>query len=218
MKRFKRFANLAALVSISLAAVGCGSNNNNPQPGLGGPGVPGYIGPVGPGGIIPGGVAAINGPIAFSGNNVYYYGKRLAGATPVWEKNSTVGPAPFGYPYVNGQPHPLNTMVLGNTVSISTGQPNVLTGTSRMPEAAGSTLSLLFNGGANPWQTNVNGVLYISPTAAQLIASQGWGSQVLGIAVDVIRYDMPSLPMAGNVYLCMRQNQYGACEGPRIEF
>lgn len=194
MKRFKTPALIAALMSITIAAVGCGSNGTSAN-GVGGPGSPGYTGGISnPGTITPIGGGA--GQIMFSGQNVYDSGVRIVGMTTGFNPNQT------------GQ------LILG-TVDIPLGQPGTLSGTSAY--YPGSTISMVATpvGVNNPLGANIAGVVNLSPQFMAVNFPSGMAN-VLGLGIDL--FTTGTTVYGGTIYICTTRDQAGACHGPVLTF
>jgi hypothetical protein len=192
-------ALLAALFSITVAAVGCGSNSTPTGTGIPGYGTPGYGGTVT---ALPGGGLQIS----FSGTNVYDSGVRITAATA-------------GFQSLGVNP----TLTLGS-YAVAAGQPGTLTGTSRY--YPGSTITMIttqpgyggyggYGGGASMYVNISGGSVTLTPQWVM----DNFGSQALpavqGLGFDL--YITNNSIYGGTIYVCTSKDASGNCHGAYLQ-
>jgi hypothetical protein len=130
---------VAALFCITMAASGCGKNDNGAANGVGVPGAPGYYG--GTVSYTPGGAATI----MFTGSNVYNSGMEIAGG-----QYSGLNPTVCGYFSNNmiqdcwlfsNYNHPQSTLSIGGSLPV--GAAGTITYTGNSIDEPGATVTLV---------------------------------------------------------------------------
>lgn len=177
MKRFQTTALLAAMLSISAAAIGCGSSNNNPgQPG--GLANPAFGGPRGY--VNPGAVQTASGAaqVVFTGQNVYDSGVRITGTS--------------AGVYAGSQG---NLMIGSGALPGGGAGSTVLSGTSAA--WPGCTVQLTTSN-VSALAVNVAGSVTLSPQFMQANLPQGIGA-LQGIGIDL--WMTGNVIYGGGVYL-----------------